>query len=118
MAWRLIAVRFLILAAGLPLTVASASAADRVSADSSPITGLYLTTQYPTLTVRVGETATIDLSLRNYRLPPQQLVLSVPEAAAGWKATILGGGQPVGSAIVTPDGEERLQLRLEPAANA
>lgn len=115
---RLIAVRFLILAAGFPLLAASAIAADKPAADASSITGLYLTTQYPALTVRVGETATIDMALRNYRLPPQQLALSVPEAAAGWKAAILGGGQPVGSAIVTPDSEERLQLRLEPAANA
>ena len=115
---RLIAVRFLILSAGFPLLAASAIAADKPAADASSITGLYLTTQYPALTVRVGETATIDMALRNYRLPPQQLALSVPEAAAGWKATILGGGQPVGSAIVTPDSEERLQLRLEPAANA
>ena len=118
MARRLIAVRFLLLAAGLPLLAGSAIAADKAPADASTITGLYLTTQYPALTVRVGETATIDLSLRNYRLPPQQLVLSVPEAAAGWKATILGGGQPIGSAIVTSDREERLQLRLEPAAKA
>ena len=115
---RLIAVSILMLAAGQPSPAESAAGADKTPAEAPAITGLYLTTQYPALTVRVGETATIDLSLRNYRLPPQQLVLSVPEAAAGWKATILGGGQPIGSAIVNPDREERLQLRLEPAARA
>jgi uncharacterized membrane protein len=47
-------------------------------------------------------------------MPPQQLQLSVPEAAQGWKATLLGGGQPVGAVEVAPDSEERLQLRLEP----
>jgi uncharacterized membrane protein len=113
---RLIAVSLLILAAGFPLPAESAIAADKSPADASAITGLYLTTQYPALTVRVGETATIDLALRNYRLPPQELALSVPVAAAGWKASILGGGQPVSSVMVTPDSEERLQLRLEPAA--
>jgi uncharacterized membrane protein len=112
---RLIPVSLLLLAAGLAALAGNAAAAV-TAPDASGITGIYLTTQYPALTVRVGETATIDLSLRNYRRPPEELALSVPEAAAGWKATILGGGQPVASAIVTPDGESRLQLRLEPPA--
>ena len=68
--------------------------------------------------MRAGETATIDLTLHNYRLPPQQLSLSVPQAASGWKATILGGGQPVSAAMVGPDGNEKLQLRLEPPTGA
>lgn len=101
---RLLVVLFLVLA-----TVA-AGAADKPSG----VTGLYLTTRYPALTVRAGETTTIDLSLRNFNLPPQQLTLSVPQLASGWKATILGGGQPIESAIVAPDSEEKLQLRLEP----
>ena len=94
----------------LVLATAGAGAADKPSG----ITGLFLTTKYPALTVRAGETTTIDLSLRNFNLPPQQLALSVPQVASGWKATILGGGQPVESAIVAPDSEEKLQLRLEP----
>ena len=101
---RLLAVLFLILETG------SAGAADKPSS----VTGLYLTTRYPALTVRAGENTTIDLSLRNFNLPPQPLALSVPQQASGWKATILGGGQPIESAIVAPDSEEKLQLRLEP----
>jgi uncharacterized membrane protein len=54
--------------------------------------------------------------VRNFKLPPQQLQLSVPQVASGWKATILGGGQPIGAVEVAPDAEERLQLRLEPPA--
>jgi uncharacterized membrane protein len=115
---RLIAVSVLMLAGGLLAIAGKAAAAERTPGDASGITGLYLTTPYPALTSRVGETATIDLSLRNYRLPPERLTLSVPEAAPGWRVTILGGGQPVGSAIVTPDSEDRLQLRLEPPAKA
>jgi uncharacterized membrane protein len=91
-------------------TAVAAHAADK----PGNITGVYLTTRYPALTVRAGETTTIDLSLRNFNHPPQQLALSVPEVANGWKATILGGGQPVEAAIVAPDSEEKLQLRLEP----
>jgi uncharacterized membrane protein len=96
------------------LMVLSAAAAD--AADQSTIAGLFLTTKYPALTVRAGETTTIDLSVRNFKLPPQLLTLTVPQAADGWKATILGGGQPVGAVEVAPDSEERLQLRLEPPA--
>jgi uncharacterized membrane protein len=96
------------------LAALAANAADPPSGSSPSITGLFLTTKYPSLTVRAGETTTVDLSLRNYKLPPQVLNLSVPEIAQGWKATILGGGQPVSAVDVPPDGEERLQLRLEP----
>jgi uncharacterized membrane protein len=94
----------------LVLATVGAGAADKPSG----VTGLFLTTRYPALTVRAGETTTIDLSLRNFNLPPQQLTLSVPQVASGWRATVLGGGQPIESAFVAPDGEEKLQLRLEP----
>jgi uncharacterized membrane protein len=103
-------VRRLLVISLLMLWAAAASAADQPSG----ITGLFVTTKYPSLTVRAGETATIDLSLRNFKLPPQVLTLSVPEVANGWKATVLGGGQPVAAVEVAPDAEERLQLRLEP----
>jgi uncharacterized membrane protein len=86
--------------------------------NAAEISGVYLTTAFPGLSVRAGETATLDLSLHNYRLPPQQLTLSVTQAPTGWKATILGGGQPVASAIVGPGEEQRLQLRLEPPSGA
>jgi uncharacterized membrane protein len=92
------------------LMVAAADAADKPPG----ITGIYLTTRYPALTVRAGETTTVDLSLRNFNHPPEELNLSVPGVATGWKATILGGGQPIASATVAPDSEEKLQLRLEP----
>ena len=103
---RLLAVLFIV------ITTVSAGAADKPSG----VTGLFLTTRYPDLTVRAGETTTIDLSLRNSNLPPQEIRLSVPQVASGWKATILGGGQPVESAMVATDSEEKLQLRLEPPA--
>ena len=106
--------RWLVAVSVLMLATLAANAADPPSGTSPSITGLFLTTKYPSLTVRAGETTTVDLSLRNYKLPPQVLNLSVPEVAQGWKATILGGGQPVSAVDVPPDAEERLQLRLEP----
>src|SRR5271167_5192393 len=98
----------------LCLVLLTAAAADAADKPSNGITGVFLTTRYPALTVRAGETTKIDLSLRNFNLPPQQVALSVPQIASGWKATVLGGGQPIESAIVAPDSEEKLQLRLEP----
>ena len=108
---RLIALALVVAATGF---VAAAA----LAADQPAVTGLYLTTRYPALTVKAGETATIDLSLHNYKLPPQELSLSVPEIATGWKATVLGGGQPVAAVEVAPDADERLQLRLVPPAGA
>jgi uncharacterized membrane protein len=104
---RLFAVSFVVV-----LSAVAAQAADLPAG----IAGLFVTTKYPALTVRAGETTTIDVSVRNFKLPPQSLVLSVPQVATGWKATILGGGQPVGAVEVAPDSDERLQLRLEPPA--
>jgi uncharacterized membrane protein len=86
------------------------------STDANAVAGIYLSTQYPALTVRAGETATIDLTLHDYHQPPQQFSLTVPQVASGWKATLLGGGQPISAVMVEPDSEEKLQLRLEPPA--
>jgi uncharacterized membrane protein len=108
---RLFAVLFVVLSAAVVLPSVAARAADQPG-----IAGLFVTTKYPALTVRAGETTTVDLSVRNFKLPPQMLSLGVPQVATGWKATILGGGQPVAAVEVAPDSEERLQLRLEPPA--
>ena len=109
---RLVAVAFLI-ASAWPMSHAV------LAAEPSPgLSGVFLTTRYPVLTVKAGETTTVDLSIHNYKLPPQELALSVPEIAAGWKATILGGGQPIGAVEVDPDSEQSAQLRLEPPAGA
>lgn len=110
---RLVAVAFLVASAWT--TSHAALAADP---PAQGLTGIFLTTRYPALTVKAGETTTIDLSIHNFKLPPQELALSVPEIAQGWKATVLGGGQPVGAVQVAPDSEERLQLRLEPPSSA
>lgn len=94
--------------------VATAEAAEKPPA----VTGIFLTTRYPSMTVRAGQTTTLDLDLHNFGLPPESLALSVPQVAPGWKATILGGGQPVAAATVGPNDSESLQLRLEPPKDA
>src|SRR6185437_8199676 len=102
----------------ISILVLSATAAQAAEPAASGVNGLFLTTRYPAMTVKAGETTTLDLSLHNYKQPPQTMTLSVPDIATGWKATILGGGQPVGAADVLPDGEQSLQLRLEPPSSA
>lgn len=102
-------VLLLFLATGLAAPAAGAA---------THLVGLYLTTPYPALTVRPGEATTLDLTLHNFNEPPQSVALSVPQIAKGWKATFLGGGQPVAAAIVSPNGTGSLQLRLKPPKEA
>jgi uncharacterized membrane protein len=116
---RVVAVAFIVASAGIfipALTPMAVNLGGTALAADQPqgISGVFLTTRYPALTVKTGETTTVDLSVHNYKLPPQQLALSVPDIAQGWKASILGGGQPIGALQVGPDSDERLQLRLEP----
>jgi uncharacterized membrane protein len=79
----------------------------------SDIKGLYLLTDYPAVSVQPGTTATVNLHLRNYGLAPERLSLSVTGVPAGWKATLLGGGQPVGAAMPATDDSVSLDLRLD-----
>src|SRR3984957_5219729 len=97
---RLVAVAFLIASAGAAL------AADQPQG----LTGVFLTTRYPALTVKAGETTRVDRAIHNYKLPPQELMLSVRETAQGWKATVLGGVQPVAAVEVAPDSEQPFKL--------
>ncbi len=93
--------------------LAAASAADKPD-----VKGLYLLTDYPTVSVRPGTTSTLSLRLQNYGLPPENFRLSVEGAPAGWTATLLGGGQPVGAAMPATDQSVSLQLRLDVPADA
>jgi uncharacterized membrane protein len=115
---RLVIVAVLVASAGLITSAGPASQTALAADQTQGISGVFLTTRYPALTVKAGETTTVDLSIHNYKLPPQDFVLSVPEIAQGWKATVLGGGQPVAAVEVAPDSDESLQLRLEPPSGA
>ncbi|MCA0303398.1 MAG: hypothetical protein LCH95_13430 [Proteobacteria bacterium] len=75
--------------------------------------GLFLMTDYPAQTVRVGETATIRMKLANAGLPPEPVALSVAGVPAGWKVDLLGGGQTVASAMPGVNQDVALQLRVE-----
>jgi uncharacterized membrane protein len=84
-------------------------------AQDSPkdVKGLYLTSDYPAVTVRPGETSTVSLQLRNYDVAPERLTLSVSGVPAGWTATFMGGGQPIGAVMPATDSSVSLELRLD-----
>jgi uncharacterized membrane protein len=80
--------------------------------------GLWLTTDFPAMAVRAGETTTIKIKLQNTDLAPQRVMLTVGGVPQGWKATVLGGGVPVAAAMPATNESVALQLRVEVPANA
>ncbi len=90
------------------------------TADDAPkdVKGIYLMSDYPAVTLRPGETSTINLRLQNYNMPPDRLTLSVSGVPAGWTATLLGGGQPVAAAMPASNSSVSLSLRLDVPKNA
>ncbi|WP_345798400.1 NEW3 domain-containing protein [Castellaniella sp. MT123] len=83
-----------------------------LAADTIP-PGIYLSTDFPSLTLKAGETSTISLNLRNQAMPPEPLTLSLDGVPKDWKATLLGDGRPVESAMPGSDQTLSLKLRLD-----
>lgn len=81
------------------------------AADTAP-PGIALTSNYPSLTLQAGNTSNINLSLRNHNTPAERFALSLSDVPKGWTATLLGGGQPVASAMPATDDTLSLELRL------
>lgn len=77
------------------------------------IKGLWLLTDYPSQAVRPGEIANVRFKLQNAGLPPESLALSVSGTPDGWKADVLGGGQPVAAAMPGTNESVNLQLRVD-----
>jgi uncharacterized membrane protein len=101
--------RFLLaLAISLVAAIGAAEAADAPAPK-----GLWLTTDYPAVTVRAGETASVRMKLQNSGLAPERAALSVQGLPSGWKAQILGGGQPVDAAMPFTNDSVSLELRLD-----
>lgn len=80
--------------------------------------GFWLTTSYPELAIKPGETHTLSLSLRNENLPPQRASIEVTGVPEGWEWALKGGGKEVSAAMVSPDSTERLSLELTPPQDA
>jgi len=88
------------------------------SLEAGTLQGLWLTTSFPELTIKPGETETVSLTLRNDNLPPQRADLEVAGVPDDWRWALKGGGREVGAAIVSPDSSERLTLELAPPRDA
>lgn len=97
-----------------PMTIAAQEAAS----PAAELTGFWLTTPYPELAIRPGETESITLTLRNEKLPPQRAAIEVSGVPQGWEWALKGGGQEVSAAIVSPNSSERLTLELTPPAGS
>jgi uncharacterized membrane protein len=102
------------------LAAFAALLAPMANAEDAPkdVKGLYLMSDYPAVTVRPGETSTVNLKLQNYDLPPERLALSVSGVPSGWTATLMGGGQPVAAAMPATNSNVSLELRLDVPKNA
>ena len=89
------------------------------AASAAPaLQGLWLTTAFPSLTVRVGEDIRLDLSLQNKNEPPSRVELAVTGLPEGWSYEFDGAGKPVTAAIVEPDSTQSLALKLTPTADS
>jgi len=87
-------------------------------AADAPVKGLFLTTDYPAITARAGDVTTVKLTIHNYDLPPERVALAIAGVPEGWRATLLGGGAPIGAAMPASNQSVALQLRLDIPAHA
>lgn len=77
---------------------------------------LTLFTQYPAQEIAIGDTVTINLTLRSD--DQSQIVrLEVRDLPEDWLASFRGGGRIIQSAYVEPENPTLVDLRIEPAAN-
>jgi uncharacterized repeat protein (TIGR01451 family) len=95
------------------LIAGQALAVDPPSKETPAVKGLWLLTEYPSQAVRPGEIANVRFKLQNTGLAPESLGLSVTGTPEGWKADILGGGQPVAAAMPGMNESVSLQLRVD-----
>src|ERR1700686_397019 len=103
----------LTLAAVAALLAPIAKAQDTAKDAPKDVKGLFLMSDYPAVTLRPGETSSINLKLQNYELAPERLALSVSGIPSGWTAILMGGGQPVGAAMPATNSSVSLELRLD-----
>jgi uncharacterized membrane protein len=114
----------MILAAGLaaalltplPLSAQQAAGQAAQAGQAAELSGFWLTTPYPEMAIKPGETESISLSLRNEKLPPQRAAIEISGVPQNWDWTLKGGGKEVSAAIVGPNTTERLTLELTPPA--
>ncbi len=105
--------RFIALLSLILPVLALAGPAAAQDTKKNDVKGLFLLTDYPAVSLRPGQTSTINLRLQNYAMPPERLALSVAGVPQGWTATLMGGGQPIAAALPATDASVSLELRLD-----
>ena len=75
---------FLAAAAAVLPPVANVTSSAIAEDAPKDVKGLYLMSDYPAVTLRPGETSTVNLRLQNYDVAPDRLALSVSGVPAGW----------------------------------
>ncbi|HTP93695.1 MAG TPA: NEW3 domain-containing protein [Xanthobacteraceae bacterium] len=101
---------FIAALAAFAVVLAPAAKSDDAPKD---VKGVFLMSDYPAVTLRPGETSTVNLRLQNYDMAPDRLALAVSGVPTGWTATLLGGGQPVAAAMPATNSSVSLSLRLD-----
>lgn len=106
-------------AAGLALAGLLAVSAPALGQSAPPadVKGLWITTDYPSLSLKAGEESKLNISLVNYNLAPQRADVGVDNVPAGWTAELRGGGRPVGAAFIEHNAKSNLELRLRVPAD-
>lgn len=85
---------------------------------TNQLSGLWLTTGFPSRSADVGSTISLDLTLQNKNLPPERVGLSLDGLPDGWKAEFVGGGAEVSAAMVGTDESKDVTLKLTPPKDA
>src|SRR5688572_23217399 len=97
----------------LALSLALAGPGAAQDTPKTDVKGLFLLTDYPAISVRPGTTATVNLRLQNYAMPPERLQLSVTGVPQGWTSTLIGGGQPIEAVLPATNANVSFELRLD-----
>jgi uncharacterized membrane protein len=105
--------RYSFIATLAAFAIVLAPAVQAQDAPKNDVKGVFLTSDYPAVTVRPGETSSVGLHLQNFDLPPQRMSLSVSGVPTGWTATLMGGGQPVAAAMPNTNSSVAIELRLD-----
>lgn len=112
---------FLIAGASVLLTTplyAQTTAGGPAASEAGHLTGLWLTTGFPSRSAEFGDTITLDLDLQNKAMPPQRVGLSIEGLPKDWKAEFTGGGSDISAAMVGTDSSKSFSLKLTPPEEA
>ena len=97
----------------LPLLGLATAPALAQTAPPPDVKGLWITSDFPNVSLRAGEEAKLNIALINYNLAPQRTDISTQNVPAGWSVELRGGGRPIGAAFVEHNAKSSLELKLK-----